>query len=83
MAHHVVCVCLFVDLHCGLQLRLSLGFLLHFLDEKASLLNVPGSLMIDVFIRQQYASDSNAMIVYLLNEAAHAEGALGNTTGGS
>jgi hypothetical protein len=45
------------------KLRQSVGFLLHFFDDKASMLSVPGSLMIDVFIRQNYASDSNAMIV--------------------
>eukprot|EP00698_Gefionella_okellyi_P003010 TRINITY_DN12839_c0_g1_i1.p1 TRINITY_DN12839_c0_g1~~TRINITY_DN12839_c0_g1_i1.p1 ORF type:complete len:766 (-),score=178.45 TRINITY_DN12839_c0_g1_i1:39-2336(-) len=58
-------------------LRRSVQFLLGFLNTTVSLLNVPGSLMIDVFIRQQFASDSNAMIVGLLNEAAEAELALG------
>ena len=46
-----------------------------------NLLDAPGSLFIDVFIRQHYTSDSNAMMVGFLREFAEAEAAVGNTTG--
>jgi hypothetical protein len=37
--------------------------------------------MIDVFIRQNYTADSNAMMVGFLSEFSEAEAAIGNTTG--
>ena len=37
--------------------------------------------MVDVFIRQNYTADSNAMMVGFLNEFADAEEAVGNATG--
>lgn len=56
-----------------------LGFDL--INPENHMLLAPGSLMIDVFIRQNYTSDSNAMMVGFLNEFADAEEAIGNTTG--
>jgi len=43
--------------------------------------NVPGPLWIDTFIRQNFTSDTNGMMVRLLREFAEAEEFLGNTTG--
>ena len=62
-------------------LRLSLKFLLDLLDPEHHLLYCPGSLMIDVFIRQQLTTDSNAMMVALLREFAEAELYMSNHTG--
>lgn len=62
-------------------LRHALTFLLSMYDPGMDLLKVPGSLMIDVFIRTNYTTDSNAMFVILLREFAGAEGTVGNTTG--
>jgi hypothetical protein len=62
-------------------LRRSVKFLLDLIDPGYSLLYCPGSLMIDVFIREQFTSDSNAMMVGLLNEFAEAELFMGNATG--
>lgn len=45
------------------------------------LLDAPGSLMIDVFIRNHYTSDSNAMMVGFLREFAEAEEFVGNHSG--
>jgi hypothetical protein len=44
------------------------------------MLNVPGSLMIDVFIRANFTADSNAMMAGFLLEFAAAERAVGNAT---
>jgi len=46
-----------------------------------SLLDAPGSLMIDVFIRNHYTTDSNAMMVGFLREFAEAEAFVGNHSG--
>lgn len=62
-------------------LRLSVAFLLSLLDPHVRMLSCPGSLMIDVFIRQQFTADSNAMMVALLREFAEAELFVGNSTG--
>eukprot|EP00048_Salpingoeca_helianthica_P022441 m.18288 g.18288 ORF g.18288 m.18288 type:complete len:773 (-) comp7326_c0_seq2:38-2356(-) len=62
------------------KLRQSLSFLLS-LRTPTGLLSCPGSLMIDVFIREHLTSDTNAMMVGLLIEFADAELFLGNTTG--
>jgi hypothetical protein len=51
-------------------------------DGGISLLYAPGSLMIDVFIRNNYTSDSNAMVVGFLNEFAQVELRFGNETRG-
>jgi hypothetical protein len=48
---------------------------------KGPLLFVPGSLFIDVFIRNNYTTDSNAMYVGFLRDFAEAEEAVGNATG--
>jgi hypothetical protein len=45
------------------------------------LLSVPGSLFIDVFIRQYYTADSNGMLPGLLTEFSVAETAVGNSSG--
>lgn len=47
------------------------------------LIDAPGSLMIDVFIRNHYTSDSNAMMVGFLREFAEAEEFVGNHSGAS
>ena len=60
-------------------LRQSVQFLLSLLDPSQGLLSCPGSLMIDVFIRQHLTSDSNAMMVGLLREFAEAEIFMNNT----
>lgn len=45
---------------------MNLGFCTNLIDAKEHLLLAPGSLMIDVFIRANYTSDSNAMMVGFL-----------------
>jgi len=47
------------------------------------LAKVSGSLMIDVFLRSNYTSDTNAMLVGFFREFARAEAFVGNTTGAS
>ena len=51
------------------------------INKENHLLLAPGSLMVDVFVRQNYTADSNAMMVGFLNEFADAEEAVGNATG--
>ena len=63
------------------SLRNASSFCFDLIDSKEHMLDAPGSLMIDVFIREHYTSDSNAMMVGFLNEFADAEQAVGNTTG--
>eukprot|EP01079_Euglenida_sp_SAG-EU17-18_P009522 gene9522-247_t len=63
------------------KLRLAMEFLLQRLDPAKDLFQYPGPLMIDVFIREGYTSDTNAMMVGALREFAGAEAAVGNTTG--
>ena len=62
-------------------LRAAAGYCFQLIDPQKALLKAPGSLMIDVFIRENFTSDSNAMVVGFLDEFAEAEEALGNTTG--
>eukprot|EP00055_Hartaetosiga_balthica_P004148 m.10318 g.10318 ORF g.10318 m.10318 type:complete len:814 (-) comp3651_c0_seq2:140-2581(-) len=62
-------------------LRLAANFCFNLIDMENYLLDAPGSLMIDVFIRSNFTSDSNAMIVGLLREFAEAEELVGNYTG--
>jgi hypothetical protein len=53
-------------------LSLSAHFLLSFFDEDAALLLVPGPLWIDVLVRENYTSDSNAIAPYVFREFAAA-----------
>jgi hypothetical protein len=53
-------------------LSLSAHFLLSFFDEDASMLLVPGPLWIDVLVRENYTSDSNAIVPYVFREFAAA-----------
>ena len=59
-------------------LRSAAKFVTDLIEPDTSLLNAPGSLMIDVFIRNNYTSDSNAMVVGFLRDFAAAERAVGN-----
>jgi hypothetical protein len=52
-----------------------------FEDESKTLVNVPGSLMVDVFLRGNFTSDTNAMLVGFFDEFADAEESVGNATG--
>ena len=63
------------------RLRNATAFLFSLVDPKESLAKVPGSLMIDVFLRSNYTSDTNAMLVGFLREFAEAEEFVGNSTG--
>lgn len=62
------------------RIRLAVQYLERMIDPTVGLMNVPGPLWIDVFIRSNYTSDSNAAAVLLLREVAQMELALGNTT---
>jgi hypothetical protein len=53
-------------------LSLSAHFLLSFFDEDASMLLVPGPLWIDVLVRENYTSDSNAIAPFVFREFATA-----------
>jgi hypothetical protein len=59
-------------------LRNASDFCFDLIDPSMHLLDAPGSLMIDVFIRQRYTSDSNAMVVGFLRDVAEAERIVGN-----
>mmetsp|Transcript_24693 Transcript_24693/g.49106 ORF Transcript_24693/g.49106 Transcript_24693/m.49106 type:complete len:883 (-) Transcript_24693:20-2668(-) len=52
-----------------------------FKDPTKSLVQVPGSLMVDVFKRWDFTSDTNAMLVGFFQEFADAEESAGNVTG--
>jgi hypothetical protein len=54
------------------------GFITDRYSPSFQLLNAPGPLQIDVFIRNNYTSDTNAMMTYLLNEMADAQDLLKN-----
>lgn len=63
-------------------LRLASSFLFDLISPDTGLAFVPGSLMIDVFIRNNFTSDTNAMLVGFLREFADAEEeVMGNATG--
>jgi len=62
-------------------LRNASAFLFDMIQPDFELLNAPGSLMIDVFIRGNFSSDTNAMAVGFLRDFADAEEAVGNQTG--
>lgn len=62
-------------------IRLAASFLDGSVDPHVGLANVSGSLMVDVFLRSNFTSDTNAALVGLYDELADAEEALGNATG--
>lgn len=62
-------------------LRSMINFLEPAFDSNVNLYNVPGSLQIDVFIRANYTSDSNAFFIILFELFADAELFVGNQTG--
>lgn len=63
------------------KLRHASAFLFDMIKPGFNLLSSPGSLMIDVFIRSNFTTDTNAMVVGFLREFADAEQATGNATG--
>jgi len=63
------------------RLRNASAFLFEMIHPEFRLLKSPGSLMIDVFIRNNFATDTNAMAVGFLQDFADAEEAIGNVTG--
>lgn len=62
------------------KLRNASAFLFDMIEPGFNLLNSPGSLMIDVFLRSQFTTDTNAMAVGFLRDFADAEDAVGNST---
>jgi len=62
-------------------LRLASSFLFDLIDEDVGMASVPGSLMIDVFIRNNFTSDTNAQLVGFFRRFAAAEDAVANATG--
>jgi hypothetical protein len=62
-------------------LRNASSFLFDMIDPQMHLLKCPGSLYIDVFIRNNFTADSNGMIVGFFQEFADAEALLGNESG--
>ena len=60
-------------------LRNASNFVFDLVDPEKHLIYAPGSLMIDVFIRNNFTSDSNAMVVGFMRDFAEAERAVGNT----
>ena len=56
----------------------ALGFLTDRFDPAVGLIDAPGPLWIDVFIRNGYTSDTNAYMVGLLRDVAEAEEATGH-----
>jgi hypothetical protein len=63
------------------KIRQASNFLFSLIDPQIGLANVPGSLMIDVFLRSNFTSDTNAQLVGFFQEFADAEEAVGNSTG--
>ena len=63
------------------KLRTASRFLFDLIDPEYNLASVPGSLMIDVFIRNNLTSDTNAMLVGFFSEFADAEEALETARG--
>jgi len=53
----------------------------NFIDPTWHMVNAPGLLWIDTFIRKNFTSDTNAMFVYLLKRFAAVETFVGNSTG--
>jgi glycogen debranching enzyme len=60
-------------------LRNASSFVFDLIDPTTNLIFAPGSLMIDVFIRNNYTTDSNAMVVGLLRDFAGAERLVGDS----
>ena len=58
-------------------LRTAASFVFDLIDADTHMVFAPGSLMIDVFIRNNYTADSNAMVVGFLRDFAAAEAAVG------
>lgn len=63
------------------RIRLSVSFLLRYFNATYGLINAPGSLWVDTFIRRSFTSDSNAMMVHLLREMSALETFVGNSSG--
>eukprot|EP01120_Amphizonella_sp_Union-15-10_P015804 TRINITY_DN8197_c0_g1_i1.p1 TRINITY_DN8197_c0_g1~~TRINITY_DN8197_c0_g1_i1.p1 ORF type:complete len:770 (-),score=131.23 TRINITY_DN8197_c0_g1_i1:4-2313(-) len=61
-------------------IRKSFDYLLNMYHPNVGLLNAPGPLWIDVFIRGNYSSDSNAFMVQLFRWGSELETFLGDTT---
>jgi hypothetical protein len=62
-------------------LRKASSFLFGLIDPEVGLAKAPGSLMIDVFIRNNFTADTNAMLVGFFHDFGEAEEAVGNATG--
>jgi hypothetical protein len=60
------------------QIERALTFLTDRYDPGLQLVSAPGPLWIDVFIRENYASDTNAYMIDILREAADGEQFLGD-----
>jgi hypothetical protein len=58
----------------------ALSFLTDRYDASVQLVNAPGPLWIDVFIRYNFTADTNAFMVQLLRDVADAEQFLGDTS---
>ena len=61
-------------------LRNASSFCFDLIDRSLHLLNAPGSLMVDVFIRANFTADSNAMMVGFLLDFAEVEDIVGSKT---
>jgi hypothetical protein len=61
-------------------LRLASSLVFDLIDPQMGLVLAPGSLMIDVLIRNNYTSDSNTMVVGFLRDFSAAERLVGNET---
>ncbi len=61
----------------------ALKFLTDRYNPTLQLVQAPGPLWIDVFIRENYTSDTNAYLVRLLRDVANAEAAMGETDAAS
>ncbi len=59
------------------RIQMALKFLLDRYDPAVRLINAPGPLWIDVFVREGYTADTNTFAVGLLREVAEAEEFLG------
>lgn len=59
-------------------LRKAAQFVFGLIDPEVNLVFAPGSLMIDVFIRNNYTADSNAMVVGFIRDFAEAERLVGS-----
>lgn len=64
------------------SLRAAASFCFDLIDPDWHMIDAPGSLMIDVFVRANFTADSNAMMIGFLRQFAEAEYVVGNATGG-